>query len=44
MTHVGLIGQAKEALDTPVLLVDLNILKHNINHMAHTIIQEAGVQ
>ncbi|MBI1929935.1 alanine racemase, partial [Candidatus Poribacteria bacterium] len=43
MTYTGLIGQPKEALDTPVLLVDLDVLERNIERMARTIIQEAGV-
>ena len=38
-----LIGQPREALDTPVLLVDLDILQRNIDRMSKTIIQEAGV-
>ncbi|MCZ6636554.1 MAG: DSD1 family PLP-dependent enzyme [bacterium] len=41
MTH--LIGQPKEALDTPVLLIDLDVLEKNIARMASTIIQEGGV-
>ena len=44
MTHTGLIGQPKEALDTPALLVDLDVLDRNIERMANTIIREAGVQ
>ena len=43
MTSMNLIGQAREALDTPVLLVDLDVLESNIQRMARTIIQEAGV-
>lgn len=38
-----LIGIPKEALDTPVLLVELDVLERNINQMAKTIIREAGV-
>ncbi len=38
-----LIGQPREALDTPVLLVDLDILQRNIDRMSRIIIKEAGV-
>ncbi len=38
-----LIGQPRETLDTPVLLVDLDILQRNIDRMSKTIIREAGV-
>lgn len=38
-----MIGQSREALDTPVLLVDLDIMQRNIDRMATTIIREAGV-
>jgi len=38
------IGQSKEALDTPVLIVDLSVMESNIERMARTIIQEAGVR
>ena len=38
-----LLGQSKEALDTPVLLVDLDTLQRNISKMSRTIIHEAGV-
>ena len=37
------IGARKEALDTPVLLVDLDVLERNILKMRKTIIGEAGV-
>ena len=37
------IGIRKEALDTPVLLVDLDVLERNILKMSTTIISEAGV-
>ena len=43
MTSMNLIGQARDALDTPVLLVDLDVLESNIQSMARTITQEAGV-
>ena len=38
-----LIGQPRDALDTPVLLVDLDILQQNIDRMSRIIIGEAGV-
>ena len=41
MNH--LIGQPKAALDTPALLVDLDVLQRNIDRMATTIVREAGV-
>ena len=37
------IGARKEALDTPVLLVDLDALERNILKMSTTIVSEAGV-
>jgi len=37
------IGIRKEALDTPALLVDLDVLERNILKMSTTIISEAGV-
>ena len=37
------IGARKAALDTPVLLVDLDVLERNILKMRKTIIGEAGV-
>ena len=37
------LGQAKDAIDTPALLVDLEQLERNIERMARTIIHEAGV-
>ena len=43
MAQMGFIGQPKEALDTPVLLVDMDVLDRNIERMARTIIHEAGV-
>ena len=43
MAQLGLIGQPREALDTPVLLVDLDILERNIERMARIILREAGV-
>ena len=39
----SLVGQPREALDTPALMVDLDILQRNIDRMATTIIQEANV-
>ena len=44
MAQQSVIGQPKEALDTPALLVDLDILEGNIARMARTIVHEAGVQ
>ena len=43
MPQLGLIGQPKEALDTPALLVDLDVMERNIERMARTIVREAGV-
>ncbi|MFB3040413.1 MAG: DSD1 family PLP-dependent enzyme [Candidatus Poribacteria bacterium] len=43
MTYTGFISQSKETLDTPALLVDLDVLESNIERMATTIIQQAGV-
>ena len=43
MTPMNLIGQTTDALDTPVLLVDLDVLESNIQRMSDTIIHEAGV-
>ena len=37
------IGAGKEVLDTPVLLLDLDVLERNILKMSKTIIGEAGV-
>ena len=39
----NLIGQPQESLDTPALIVDLDILHSNIERMAQTIIHSAGV-
>ena len=44
MIQTGMIGQPKEALDTPVLLVDLAVMESNIERMARTIIGEGGVR
>ena len=41
--HSTIIGQPKHSLDTPVLLVDLDVLERNIERMTRTIIHEAGV-
>jgi D-serine deaminase-like pyridoxal phosphate-dependent protein len=43
MVQMSAIGQPREALDTPALLVDLDLLEGNISRMARTIIREAGV-
>ena len=37
------IGARTEALDTPALLVDLDVLARNIERMARIIVHEAGV-
>ncbi len=37
------VGRPKEDLDTPALLVDLDVMDRNIQRMARIIIQEAGV-
>lgn len=42
MPQIGLIGQPKEALDTPALLVDLDILSRNIDRMSKIICQNSG--
>jgi len=44
MIQSDLVGESKDALDTPVLLVDLAVLGRNIERMAGTIIREAGVR
>ena len=41
MNH--LIGQPTENLDTPALIVELDVLQKNIERMADTIIRQAGV-
>lgn len=38
-----MIGKPKEALDTPVLLIDLDVLEKNIAKMAQTICKDGGV-
>ncbi len=43
MAQLGLIGQPVEALDTPALLVNLDVMDGNIERMAGTILREAGV-
>jgi D-serine deaminase-like pyridoxal phosphate-dependent protein len=40
---MNIIGRPAEDIDTPVLLVDLDILDRNIAHMARVIIHEAGI-
>ena len=40
---MNIIGRPAENIDTPALLVDLDILDRNIAHMAHVIIDEAGI-
>ena len=42
--QLSMIGQPTAALDTPVLLVDLDTLERNIGRMARTIVHQAGVQ
>jgi D-serine deaminase-like pyridoxal phosphate-dependent protein len=39
----SLVGQSREALDTPALMVDLDILQRNIDRMAATIVRDAKV-
>ncbi|MCP5150736.1 MAG: DSD1 family PLP-dependent enzyme [Ectothiorhodospiraceae bacterium] len=39
----AIVGAAKSELDTPALLVDLDVLERNIERMRRTIIGEAGV-
>jgi D-serine deaminase-like pyridoxal phosphate-dependent protein len=41
---ISLIGLPIEALDTPVLLVDLAVLERNLERMRRVIIDEAGVR
>jgi D-serine deaminase-like pyridoxal phosphate-dependent protein len=38
-----LIGKPKDQIDTPALLVDLDLMEQNIERMKNTIIKEAGV-
>ncbi len=42
-TQTDAVGRPREALDTPVLLVDLPTMESNIQRMADTIIHKAGV-
>ena len=44
MRPSDLIGRPVTALDTPVLLVDLDVLERNIRHMKRVIVDEAGVR
>ena len=44
MPQLNYIGQGIDQLDTPVLLVDLEVLERNIERMARVIIHEAGVR
>ena len=39
-----LIGKSKDHIDTPALLVDLNVMDQNIERMAGIIIRDAGIQ
>ena len=39
----SLVGQPREALDTPALMVDLDVLQRNIDRMTGTIIRDAKV-
>jgi len=39
-----IIGKPKEALDTPALLIELDVLEKNLSRMANTILKEGGVQ
>ncbi len=38
-----IIGESKESLDTPALLVNLDVLEKNMARMANTIVKEGGV-
>ena len=40
---MNIIGRPAEDLDTPVLLVDLDVMERNVAHMARVIIDEAGI-
>ncbi len=40
---MNIIGRSAEEIDTPALLVDLDVLDRNVAHMARVIIQEAGI-
>lgn len=40
---MNIIGRPAEDIDTPALLVDLDILDRNVAHMARVIIAEAGI-
>jgi D-serine deaminase-like pyridoxal phosphate-dependent protein len=44
MSFSDMIGRSKEELDTPALLLDLNVAEGNIRRMADTILRQAGVQ
>lgn len=41
MSQAGAIGCHKEELDTPVLLLDLDVLEANIRYMADVIVRQA---
>ena len=40
---MNIIGRPAEDIDTPALLVDLDVLDRNVAHMARVIIDEAGI-
>ena len=40
---MNIIGRPAEEIDTPALLVDLDVLERNVAHMARVIIREAGI-
>ncbi len=40
----SLVGRPRETLDTPALVVDLDVMERNIAKMARVIVHEAGVQ
>ena len=44
MAQIDAIGRSTEDLDTPALLVDLDVMERNIQKMANTMIQDAGIQ
>jgi len=44
MPQLSYIGQGIDQLDTPVLLVDLDVLEQNIERMSSVIVGEAGVR
>ena len=43
MTQMGVIGRPKQELDTPALMLDLEVLERNIAHMSDVIVNQASV-